>query len=645
MQSTYYAEALKLAQKEFRRCTAAGQYPYPPVLDDFLPPERLAGGIDLGTISIPMEFVVGTRTAGRTNAFARNFMPLMDTDTEFADKWQTLCLAHLSEGIREPVKVYEYLNRYYVEEGNKRVSVLKFFGADAVEARVTRVLPEARGDRETALYFEFLEFYRVSRVNYIEFTKPGGYARLQQLLGKTPGEVWTEEERRQFHAVYYFFRRAYEANGGKRLSSTVGDALLACMEFYGYQQLRTMGEAGIKKALSRVWEEVALQQEPEPIDVKLDPQPAKPEGILSKVLPKGEPKRLRVAFIHDKSPALSGWTYGHELGREHVQRVFGDKIETAAYFHALDGDADRVIAQAIADGSSVLFTTSPRLLPASLRAAAEHPKLAILNCSLNMSHRYIRTYYARMYEAKFIAGVIAGALSGQNDVGYVCDYPIYGQVAGINAFALGVQTVNPRAKVYLEWSSVGGLRAAADRLTDRGVRLVSSQDLARLRDQGHAPFGLALIDGDSRTTLAMPVWQWGVYYETLLRRIQDKSFQAEYTGSAKALNYYWGMSAGVVEMRYSDKLPDATRKLAKLIEHSIKAGICEPFRGPLYDQKGKLILEKDKALTPEQVIDMTWLNENIDGAIPAWEQLDDTAKATVEIAGVMLPESYREDGA
>ena len=283
MQTTYYAEALKLAQKEFRRCTAAGQYPYPPVLDDFLPPEKLAGGVDLGVVSVPLEFVVGTRTAGRTNAFARGFMPLMETNTEFADKWQRLCQAHLSEGIREPIKAYEYLNRYYVEEGNKRVSVLKFFGADAVEAHVTRIMPEDRGDRETALYYEFLEFYRVSRVNYIEFTKPGGYARLAQLLGKAVNEVWTEEERRQFHAAYYYFRKAYEAKGGKRLSSTVGDALLACLEFYGYQELRTMTEADMKKALARVWEEIALQQEPEPIDVKLDPQPEKP-GILSKVL-------------------------------------------------------------------------------------------------------------------------------------------------------------------------------------------------------------------------------------------------------------------------------------------------------------------------------------------------------------------------
>ena len=631
---TYYSDALKLAQKEFRRCTAEGQHPYPPALDAFIPSERFSGGVDLGIVSIPMEFVAGTRTAARTNAFARNFMPLLPVGSEFAEKWQSLCQAHLDEGIRDPIRVYEYMNRYYVEEGNKRVSVLRFFGADSVEAHVTRILPEVRDDQETTLYYELVEFIRLSRVNYIEFSKPGSCARLQQLLGKSPGELWSDDDRSAFHAAYYFFRQAYEANGGKRLSSTVGDAMLAYMEVYGYPSLRTQSAAQLKRSVAQVWEEITLQQESPSISVKLAPEAEKPEGLLAKVLPKAE-KPIKVAFIHDKDPDLSGWTFGHELGREHVQRVFGDKIQTTAYFNALDADPLDVIREAVDDGNTVIFTTSPRLLPASLRAAVDDPKLTILNCSLNMSHRYIRTYYARMYEAKFIAGVIAGALAGGDDVGYICDYPIFGQVAGINAFALGAQISNPCARVRLEWSSVGGVDAATRRLTDRGIRLISSQDLARLRDNGHTPFGLAIVTENDTVNLARPVWQWGVYYETLLRRIQDKTFQAESAGSAKALNYYWGMSAGVVEMRYSDKLPDATRKMAEFLGRSFRMGMCEPFRGPLHDQAGRQIAARGQTLSPEQIIDMCWLNENVDGSIPSWDELDEAAKLTVGISGIM----------
>lgn len=223
MPRLYYKEAQRRAQKEFRACTSRGEYPYLPVLDDFVSDDRLNRGTDLGLLQIPLEFVVGTCSEVRTNAFARNFMPLLEEDSEFATKWQALCQAHVEEGIRDPIKVYEYMNRYYVQEGNKRVSVLKFFDGDTVSASVIRILPERNGTREVDLYYELLDFFRLSRINYVEFSKPGSYLRLQQLLGKEPDEQWTEDDRRDFAAAYYYFRQAYTAHGGERLS-TVGDA-------------------------------------------------------------------------------------------------------------------------------------------------------------------------------------------------------------------------------------------------------------------------------------------------------------------------------------------------------------------------------------------------------------------------------------
>lgn len=451
-------------------------------------------------------------------------------------------------------------------------------------------------------------------------------------MGKAPDEPWTENERRDFSAAYYSFRQAYEAHGGNRLSSTVGDAMLAVIQVYGYPALYSKTPSEIFQLVSKAWEEIVLQQEKDPIDIKLTPEVKKP-GLLSKVFSAGEKGAMRVAFIHDKTPTESGWTNSHEQGRLHVQRVFGDAIQTTAYFNALESDPLAVIQQAIADGNTIIFTTSPRLLPASLRAAVEQPKVTILNCSLNKSHRYIRTYYARMYEAKFIIGAIAGSLAGVDNVGYLCDYPIYGQIAGINAFALGVQMVNPRTKVYLEWSTVGGAEAAIRRLTDRNIRLISSRDLTRKGDRSWTSFGLSLISEKDRVILAAPVWQWGVYYEAMLRRIQDKSFQTEYEESGKALNYYWGMPSGVVALHCTDKVPPSTQKLAELLQNSIQADLYYPFRGKLYAQNGK-VLEGD--LTPEQIICMDWLAENIVGSIPEYDELSETGKATVDLVGVEI---------
>ena len=296
MSEVYYTDALKLAQKEYRACLSRGTSPFLPVMDDFVPEEKALAGIDLGVVQVPTEFIVGTKSRGRFNAFAANYMPLLDRKSEFAVKWQRLCSAHLSEGIREPIRAFEYMNRYYVAEGNKRVSVLKFFGAPEITGEVIRILPEKNDD--TALYFEFVEFNRLSRINNVEFSKPGSYKTLHRLLGKAPEEPWTEEERRQFTTAYFYFRQAYEQSGGAKLHSTAGDAMLAYMRIYGYSSLRGKAAKEIRQTLSKVWEEIALQQEADPIDVKLTPQEKKP-SLIQKVVSGSESKHLNVAFIHD----------------------------------------------------------------------------------------------------------------------------------------------------------------------------------------------------------------------------------------------------------------------------------------------------------------------------------------------------------
>lgn len=622
----YYKEALRLGQREYRACLQKGLSPCLSVLDDFLPSEQAGSVAELGLVQVPAELFVGTRTRGRVNAFAPNYMPLLDEKSEFATKWEALCRAHLREGIREPVKVYEYLNRFYVQEGNKRVSVLKYFGAVTIPATVTRILPPRTA--ETELYYEFVDFYKYSRMNLVEFTRKGSYLALQSAVGKQPGEEWTEDERRHFRAAVHFFRRAYAAAGGEKLLAAPGDALLSYIRIYGYAALCAAGEGEIKKNLGKMWEELALQQDETPIELKLNPAEDKKPGLLASVLPSA-PAVRKVAFIYDKTPALSGWVLGHELGRQHVQRVFDGRVETKGYANAMEGDPNAVLEQALAEGNTLLFTTSPRLLEASLRTAVEHPEAVVMNCSLNKSHRYLRFYYARMYEAKFIIGAIAGALTESGRLGYICDYPIYGQIAGVNAFALGAQMSNPKARVYLEWSSVKGGEAAANVLVQQGVHLISAQDSSFLNRGPRSAFGLSCIHGEERQLLAYPVWNWGVYYESILRGILNKTAKAEYEQSSKALNYYWGMSAGVVDVTVTDALPAPTRRLADFLRESIRREGVNPFVTPLRTATGEVVGEGQPTLSLEQIVSMDYLVENVVGSIPAFEELSPLGQATV----------------
>lgn len=179
-----YLKAQKLALRDYREKMLAGQSPFLPVLDDILQNVPVENQIPLGQVDIPLNLLVGTKTTGRTAAFASNFMPLLDLKTEFASKWVNLCLSHLEEGIRDPIRCYEYMGRFYVQEGNKRVSVLKYFDATSILGNVIRVVPQYSDDPAVQMYYEFMHFYPITQNYLLTFTKPGSYARLQKSWAK-----------------------------------------------------------------------------------------------------------------------------------------------------------------------------------------------------------------------------------------------------------------------------------------------------------------------------------------------------------------------------------------------------------------------------------------------------------------------------
>lgn len=123
-----YEKARKMAQKQYRASVSAGKYPYLPALDDMLPYEDIVSESYLGIVDIPLDQIAGTKTASRQNAFSNGFLPLFPPKSEFGSKWINLYQAQLDEGIRDPIKAYEFMNKFYIQEGNKRVSVLKYVG-------------------------------------------------------------------------------------------------------------------------------------------------------------------------------------------------------------------------------------------------------------------------------------------------------------------------------------------------------------------------------------------------------------------------------------------------------------------------------------------------------------------------------------
>ena len=629
-----YEKAQKLGVKAFKSAVSKGEGEYLPVLDEILENVEIVGEINLGLVQVPLDSVVGTSNVGRTYAFANNFMPILDFKTEFGAKWSALCDSQIEEGIRDPIKVYEYMNKFYVVEGNKRVSVMKYFDAVSIPAMVTRKIPKLTDDKEVKIYYEFMDFYKLTDINYISFSQEGFFKKLLELTCDNPEEPWTDDQKKDFGSANNQFCVALRQKGGAKLPITFGDAFLLFIDVYGYEEVKQMSETTMKEKISLLWDEYLMESAGREIKLRMDP-PEKGRKSMLSYFKLNASKKTKVAFIFDKNPEESEWLYGHELGRLYLDEHCGERIETMKV-HGLLSDEEIIEAMEtlIDEGVDIIFTTSSKQVNASLKVAVNHPNVVILNCSLNTSHKLIRTYYARLYEVKFLAGMIAGALSPNGKIGYLADYPILGMPANINAFALGAAMVNPEARVYLQWTTLRGVsrEAALQNFYRQGINYISDQVMIKPTSEGRQ-FGLYCIDNGETFNVAMPLYQWGVFYEKLIDSILTGSFKKDETDD-KAINYWWGLSAGVVDLIYSSKIPDGTLRLVKLIKGLMIKNEFSPFEGIIKAQNGTIVNAEKESLSPEKIMLMNWLVDNIEGEIPDITELKEDAKTIVELKGV-----------
>ena len=626
-----YAKALRLGQKESKELSLAGKDPYPAVLDEILANLSYEKVQELPVQNIPINQIIGTRSSGRVSAFSAGFYPLLDEDSEFAAKWMALCKAHLSDtGIRDPIECYEYLGDFYVQEGNKRVSVMKYFGATQIPSRIKRILPAESDDPRIRAYYEFLEFYKITGLYGFQLKKPGGYAKFFSLLGKQPSKPWSEQERRQFSSRYFYFKQAFFAAGGQKTDVSPEEALLLWLHVHSYDQLSSLSSAELKNSLSEMWSDVKVAAEDDP-SLQTQPDPENSSRLVKVI--GNAPKYLIIAMIHQMDPNTSPWTRGHKKGAEQLARALADRTAVLNYYHADNPEqAEKLLEQAVRDGAELIFTTSRLLLRPTLKAAVKYPKIRFLNCSTGTSLSSVRSYYCRTFEGKFITGLIAGALAENDLIGYIGSYPILGVPASINAFALGARMTNPNARILLEWSCLEG--DPVQRLQERGARIISNRDIpvsGQLnRDDGR--YGLFMIDKEGKyVPLASPVWQWGELYENVARSILSGSWKDK---KDESVNYWWGMDSGAIDVEMTEQVPDGVKTLSEILMKDLREGRLDPFAQRIVTQKGMLINDGNRTFSSLELLKMDWLGETVVGHIPEYEELLPMSRALVRELGV-----------
>ncbi len=624
-----YERVLRLGKQSLHSEMSKGQTGHLTSLDGVLQTGNILSEMPLGLMEIPLKQVVGTYTHSRSIAFAQNFMPIMPVGSEFATKWMNLYKAHINEGIRDPIKVYEYYNLFYVIEGNKRVSVLKSVDALMVHANVIRLIPKKDPtSRTNNIYYEFTEFYKKTGINSIWFSEEGSFPELGEFLDDYSPKLFESEDKyKKFLGdIYRPFREIYYDLDGNQKDITTGDAFLHYIKVYGMpEHIGPSDSDTIEKFMTElyVFDSKTSQQ------VKTDPIITPRKSVLTSLgdfmIPK---KQLRIAFVYPNTPMASGWVNAHELGRLHIDNVFGDQISTTKIENVPENetayDTLKELAQAKYD---IIFTTSPTYTAPALKAALEFPNVKFFNCAGTHSYKNLTLYFGRIHEPWYLLGMIAGSATETDIIGYLAPLPISEVVSAVNAFALGAQAVNPRVVVKpawtYKWQNEGGKEEATKYLKEAGVDVIGNESMPM---PGSTSREYGVYKGD--THYAMAMWNWGVFYEKVIQNILSGTWKLvadSTTPNQKPINFWLGMDTGIVDVMYSNRnMSTPAKQLINSVRKSIIRNEFNIFEGPIHDQEGLLKIEAGEKATYDQIITMDWFVKGIQGEMPKIKDLSPT---------------------
>jgi len=330
---------------------------------------------------------------------------------------------------------------------------------------------------------------------------------------------------------------------------------------------------------------------------------------------------VRAAFVYIGPPGDLGWTYEHDRGRQILEDELGDAVETTYIEDVPEGpDAARVIRQYAQEGWDVIFTTSFGYMEPTHEVAQEFPDVIFEHCSGFMTRENMATYFGRIYQPRYLSGIVAGEMTDSNVIGYVAAFPIPEVIRGINAFTLGVRSVNSDAEVRVVWTNTWydpvKEREAAEALLDEGADIITQhQDTTEPQKAAAERDALSIgYDSDMRefvgdTVLTSPQWDWGTYYVDTVQNIVDGTWESH--------QFWGGLESGVVKLaEMSPLVPDDVLQQVDSERERITGTDWDVFCGPINDQDGNEAVADGECLSDEEMLNIDWFVEGVVGEIP-----------------------------
>jgi simple sugar transport system substrate-binding protein len=332
------------------------------------------------------------------------------------------------------------------------------------------------------------------------------------------------------------------------------------------------------------------------------------------------PQPLKIGFVYVAPLTPTGWVRQHEEGRHAVEAALGDKVRTTFVENVPEGpDAERVIRDLAQQGNKLIFTPSFGYMEPTLKVARDFPDVKFESITGYKTAANVATANARYYEGRYLAGVLAGRMTKTHVAGYVAGLPIPEVLQGIDAFMLGMRSVNPKAQLKVVWLNAwfdpARERDAAMSLFNQGADVLafhtaSDAVMRAAQERGKMAIGYHsdMRNAGPQAQIGAVTHHWGAYYTQRARAVLD--------GSWKPSNTWGGVKEGMIRIEgFGPQVPQRVRDEVLARQKDIASGRLKPFTGPLADNEGRERVAPGKALSDEEILNIDWLAAGVQGKV------------------------------
>ena len=343
-------------------------------------------------------------------------------------------------------------------------------------------------------------------------------------------------------------------------------------------------------------------------------------SLAAEPSPPASKSPVKAAFVYVTPVFEAGWTHQHDQGRQAVEKALGAAVKTTVVDNVAEGaDSERVVRDLAQQGHDVIFTTSFGYMEPTLKVAKEFPNVKFESITGYKTDVNVSVANARYYEGRYLAGVAAGRMTQSNVAGYVAGFPIPEVLQGLNAFTLGMRSVNPKAQVKVIWLNTwfdpAKERDAAFALFNQAVDVITfhtASNAVMVAAQERGKMAIA-YHSDMRKVapeaqLMAVTHEWGAYYTQRVSDVQK--------GKWRTGNVWAGLKEGMIRIGdFGPKLPAKVRDEIVKLQQDIAQGKRHPFQGPIADNEGKVIVAVGQKLSDVQILNMNYGVSGVMGKI------------------------------